>query len=94
MVSSQKKYTMRSKEIPSPSIGEIKTYIQCFINCHDFENFQKTIVKKVDSDDELYYTILNKQIFHTEKNNYTILKNELYMGEERPNFLDAFLIRR
>lgn len=29
----------------------------------------------------------------SEKNNYTILKNELYMGEERPNFLDAFLIK-
>jgi hypothetical protein len=34
-----------------------------FINCHDFENFQESIdyIKKVDSDDELYYTILNKQ---------------------------------
>ena len=34
-----------------------------FINCHDFENFQEVIdyIKKVDSDDELYYTILNKQ---------------------------------
>ena len=34
-----------------------------FINCYDFENFQKIIdyIKKVDNDDELYYTILNKQ---------------------------------
>ena len=34
-----------------------------FINYYDFENFQKTIdyIKKVDNDDELYYTILNKQ---------------------------------
>ena len=27
------------------------------------------------------------------KNNYTVLKNELYMGNERPNFLDAILIK-
>jgi len=44
-----------------------------FINCHDFENFQKTIdyIKKVDSDDELYYTILNKQkLENTDKSFY------------------------
>ncbi len=28
-----------------------------------------------------------------EKNNYTILKNELYMGPERSNFMDAILIK-
>ena len=28
-----------------------------------------------------------------EKNNYTILKNELYMGPERSNFMDAILVK-
>ena len=28
-----------------------------------------------------------------EKNNYTVLKNELYMGPERSNFMDAILIK-
>ena len=34
-----------------------------FINCHDFENFNKVIeyVKSVDNDDKLYRKILNKK---------------------------------
>jgi alpha(1,3/1,4) fucosyltransferase len=47
-----------------------------FINCHEFKSFQETInyIKKIDSDDELYYSILNKQKIIQEDKNFYINK--------------------
>jgi len=47
-----------------------------FINCHDFENFQQIInyIKKIDSDNELYYKMLNKKKIIIENKNIFINK--------------------
>ena len=79
MASSQKKYTMRSKEIQSPSIGEIKKYIRYSINKTNYSEYI-FFLKKILKNDSILKYIENTDLWNVS------IDTDLYYLEN-----DAFL---
>ena len=68
-----------AKTIPiylgNPGIAKIFNS-KSFINCHEFNNFYEVLeyVKKIDNDDELYFSIMREQAFITPESSSEIQK--------------------